>query len=98
MGLVAAGLVALLRPFAERRLSGSLAALFAFGVRLLDRLSPAAAAGAGLLGLSFFLLDGLPSPWFTPSIAYGGAIDTGLFLAAASVVLVISQLAQRRQR
>lgn len=98
VGLVAAGLVALLRPFAERRLSGSLAALFAFGVRLLDRLSPAAAAGAGLLGLSFFLLDGLPSPWFTPSIAYGGAIDTGLFLAAASVVLVISQLAQRRQR
>jgi hypothetical protein len=96
-GLVAAGLVALLRPFVERRLRGRLAVLFAFGVRLLERLSSLAAAGAGVLGLSFFLLDGLPAPWFTPSIAYGGAIDTGLFLAAASAVLVVSQLAQRHQ-
>jgi hypothetical protein len=98
VGLVTAGLVALLRPLLERHLRGALAALFAPGIRLLDGLSPLAAAGAGLLGLSFFLLDGLPAPWFMPSIAYGGAIDTGLFLAAASVVLVGSQLVQRRQR
>jgi thiosulfate dehydrogenase [quinone] large subunit len=96
-GLVVAGLVALMRPFAERHLRGWFAALFASGAGLLERLSPFAAAGAGVLGLSFFLLDGVPTPWFTPSIAYGGAIDTGLFLAAASVVLVMSQLAQRHQ-
>ena len=98
LGLVTAGLMALLRPFAERYLRGALAVAFAFGLRLLGFLAPLAAAGAGLLGLSFFFLDGLPKPWFTPSIAYGGAIDTGLFLAAASVVLVLSQLMQRHQR
>jgi hypothetical protein len=96
-GLITAGLVALLRPLAERHLRGALATAFAFGLRLLDLLTPLAAIGAGLLGLSFFFLDGLPMPWFTPGLAYGGAIDTGLFLAAASVVLVASHLAQRHQ-
>lgn len=98
IGLIAAGLLALLRPLAERYLHGTLAVIFAVGFRLLELLAPLAAAGAGLLGLSYFFLDGLPTPWFTPSIAYGGAIDTGLFLAAASVVLVVGQMTQRRQR
>jgi hypothetical protein len=98
LGLVTAGLMALLRPLAERYLRGALAVVFAIGFQLLGFLAPLAAAGAGLLGLSFFFLDGLPKPWFAPSIAYGGAIDTGLFLAAASVVLVLSQLMQRHQR
>ncbi len=39
------------------------------GFRLVERLAPLAALGAGLLGLSYFLLDGLPKPWFVPSIA-----------------------------
>lgn len=98
VGLIIAGLMALLRPLVERHLRGTLAVIFAGSLRLLGFLAPLAAAGAGLLGLSFFFLDGLPTPWFTPSIAYGGAIDTGLFLAAASVVLVVGQLLQRRQR
>jgi hypothetical protein len=98
LGLIASGLVTLLRPLAERYLNLRAALAFSYGARLLDLLAPAAAIGAGLLGLSFFLLDGLPSPWFAPGIAYGGAIDTGLFLAIASVVLVAGQLLQRRQR
>jgi len=98
LGLITAGLVALLRPLAERHLKGTLAGVFALGVHLLDLLAPIVAAGAGLLGLSFFFLDGLPTPWFAPSIAYGGTIDTGLFFAAASVVLLVSLLAQRRQQ
>jgi hypothetical protein len=69
--------------------------LFAYGDRLLQRLAPLAALGAGLLGVSYFFLDGLPAPWFVPSIAFGGSIDNGLFLAAASVVLVVGQLLQR---
>jgi hypothetical protein len=96
LGLVTAGLVALLRPLAVRSLSGTSATLFVYGDRLLDRLAPLASTGTGLLGLSYFFLDGLPKPWFVPSIAFGGSIDTGLFFAAASVVLLVSQFAQRR--
>ncbi len=96
LGLMAAGLVALLRPLAGRCLSGMSATMFVFGDRLLERLTPIAAIGAGLLGVSYFFLDGLPEPWFVPSVAFGGSIDTGLFLAVASVVLVVSQLMQRR--
>ena len=96
LGLMAAGLVALLRPLAGRSLSGRSARLFGYGDRLLERLAPLAAAGAGLLGVSYFFLDGLPAPWFVPSIAFGGSIDTGLFFAAASVVLIVSQFVQRQ--
>jgi hypothetical protein len=96
LGLMAAGLVTLLRPLAGRYLSGTSATLFVCGDRLLQRLAPLAALGAGLLGVSYFFLDGLPKPWFVPSVAFGGSIDTGLFLAVASVVLIVSQLLQRR--
>ncbi len=96
LGLVTAGLVALLRPLAGRSLSGRSAKLFGSGDRFLERLAPLAAAGAGLLGVSYFFLDGLPRPWFVPSIAFGGSIDTGLFFAAASVVLIVSQFVQRQ--
>ena len=97
LGLVTAGLVALLRPLAGRYLSETPATLFGYGDRLLERLAPLAAIGAGLLGISYFFLDGEPSPWFVPSIAFGGSFDSGLFLAAASVVLVVSQFVPRPQ-
>ena len=96
LGLMTAGLVALLRPLAGRYLRGRSATMFVYGDRLIERLAPLAAIGAGLLGLSFFFLDGLPKPWFVPSIAFGGSIDTGLFLAVASVILVVSQFVQQR--
>jgi hypothetical protein len=96
LGLVTAGLAALLRPLAGRSLSGASATIFAYGDRLLARLAPIAAIGAGLLGLSYFFLDGLPAPWFVPNIAFGGSIDSGLFFAAASVVLIVSQFVQRQ--
>ena len=97
LGLITAGLVALLRPLAGRSLKGRSATVFMYGDRLLERLSPLAAIGAGLLGVSYFFLDGLPAPWFIPSIAFGGSIDTGLFLAVASVILVVSQFVPRHQ-
>jgi len=95
LGLMAVGLIALLHPLVGRYLRGRSATLFVYGDRLLERLAPLAAIGAGLLGLSYFFLDGLPKPWFVPTIAFGGSIDTGVFLAAASVVLVVSQLVPR---
>lgn len=95
LGLMIAGLLALLRPLVERSRDGRSAAMFMSGFRLVEKLAPLAALGAGLLGLSYFLLDGLPRPWFVPGIAFGGSIDMGLFLAAASVVLVVSQFVQR---
>ncbi|HKF36418.1 MAG TPA: hypothetical protein VKB35_05910 [Ktedonobacteraceae bacterium] len=97
LGLIAASLVALFRPLIERYLSDKHARMFMFADRLLGRLALLAAIGAGLLAVSYFFLDGLPEPWFVPSVAFGGSIDTGLFLAVASVVLVVSQLMQRRQ-
>lgn len=97
LGLMAAGLLALLRPFIGHYSGGKSAMLFAYAVRIIERLAPLAAIGAGLLGVSYFFLDGLPGPWFVPSIAFGGSIDTGLFLAAASVILVVGQVMQRPQ-
>jgi len=96
LGLVAAGLFALLRLLVGRSAKGTPAAVLLFSARFLERLAPLAAIGAGLLGLSYYLLDGAPAPWFAPGIAFGGAIDAGLFLAVASVVLVVSQFLQRR--
>ncbi len=95
LGLVIAGLLALLRPLVERSLGGRHAVMLVSGFRLVERLASLAALGVGLLGLSYFFLDGLPKPWFVPSIAFGGSIDMGLFLAAASVVFVVSQFVQR---
>jgi len=97
LGLLTAGLLALVRPLAKRSRSSTSARLFASGERLLGILALLAAVGTLLLGLSYFLLDGMPAPWFVPSVAYGGAIDTGLFLAEASVVLIAGQLAQHSQ-
>src|SRR6266576_5027472 len=95
LGLMAAGLVVLLRPLAGRSLRGASARMFVFGDWLLARLATIAALGMGLLGVSYFFLDDLPTPWFVPSVAFGGSIDTGLFLAVASVILVVSQFIQR---
>jgi hypothetical protein len=96
LGLMLAGLLALLRPLVKRSLDGRHAGMVAAGSRLIERLATLAALGVGLLGLSYFFLDGLPRPWLVPSIAFGGSLDMGLFLAVASVVLVVSQFMQRR--
>lgn len=93
-GLIIAGLIALLGPLAERHLRGTLADVYHIGLRLLRAMLPVAALGTALLGLSFYLLDGAPMPWFAPSIAYGGALDTGLFLAVASLIVLLAQRGQ----
>jgi hypothetical protein len=96
LGLVGAGLLALLRPVVETRARGRLWTIFAMTDRLVTALAPLAASGAGLLGLSYYLLDGAPSLWFTPSLAYGGAIAPGMLVALASLVLVVAQIVRVR--
>lgn len=96
LGLIAAGLFSLARPAAEARVSGRLWMIFALTDRLVATLAPIAAVGAGLLGLSYYLLDGAPTLWFMPSLAYGGAIAPGMIVALASLVLVVAQVAHAR--
>lgn len=97
LGLLSAGLLALLVPFFQRVRVNTVVRVFVAAHALGEKLAPFAAGGAGMLGLSFFLLDGTPLPWFEPSIAYGGSIDTGLFLALGSLILLVSQFAHQRQ-
>jgi uncharacterized membrane protein YphA (DoxX/SURF4 family) len=96
LGLIAAGLLMLVRPLVEVHASGSLREIFATADRLVTALAPVAAMGAGLLGLSYYLLDGAPPLWFTPSLAYGGAIAPGMMVALASLVLVVAQVSHSR--
>jgi thiosulfate dehydrogenase [quinone] large subunit len=96
LGLIAAGLFNFLRPLFEARTRGRLWELFALTDRLVTGLAPLAALGAGLLGLSYYLLDGAPAFWFTPSLAYGGAIAPALVVALASLVLVAAQVVRPR--
>ncbi|HEX6543260.1 MAG TPA: hypothetical protein VF040_16005 [Ktedonobacterales bacterium] len=92
LGLIAAGLLALLRPLAETHLSGRLWEFFAVTDRLVTMLAPIAAGGALVMGLNYYLLDGAPTLWFQPSLAYGGAIAQEMTLALASLVLVVAQV------
>jgi len=88
LGLLTAALVALLTPMLRGRLAPTAAQWFTLGARAMAWLAPAAALGVGLMGLSFYLLDGAPSQWFMPSVAFGGGLDTGLLLALGSAVLL----------
>jgi hypothetical protein len=98
LGLIAAGAAALLAPWAERRLGWQAARWVTRGHQIVDSLAVAAAAAAGVMGLSFYALDGAPTPWFTPSIAFGGALDTGLLLTLGSAVLLAAAVGQWLRR
>ena len=92
LGLIAAGVFMLVRPAMETHVKGRLWAVFAMTDRIVTNLAPLAAAGAGLLGLSYYLLDGAPTLWFTPSLAYGGAVAPGMVVALASLVIVVAHV------
>jgi hypothetical protein len=89
LALLGAALAALLWPALERRLAPEARPWLARGSRTVDALAVAAASGTVLLGLSFYLLDGAPAFWPLPSIAFGGAVDTGLLLAALAAPLAL---------
>ena len=89
LALLGAALMALLRPALERRLAPEARSWLPPAHRTVDMLAVAAAAGAVLLGLSFYLLDGALAFWPLPTIAFGGAVDTGLLLAALAAPLAL---------
>lgn len=101
LGLMAGALVVPLAPVLRARLAPAAArwhAWVAWGERTLAWLALAAALATALMGLSFYLLDGAPSQWPIPSVAFGGALDTGLMLALGSAVLLADAAADWRTR
>jgi hypothetical protein len=104
--LVTAGIVNLVIPLVERRLRDGwdghdpgrerLAAMWWYGLHLLDLLVPLAAVATGLLGVSFYILNGLRPFWFVPDIAYGGAVDTSLLMAFGSGIVLICYVLHAR--
>ena len=100
LALLAAALAALLAPLLARRLAPSVRARLGRARRVVDALAFVAAAGTVALGISFYLLDGAPPFWPLPSVAFGGAVDTGLLLAALAAPLLLAPLVAwaRRQR
>ena len=92
LALLAAGLATLLRPVLERCLAPAARPWLVRMHGTVDALALAAAAGTVLLGLSFYLLDGAPPFWPLPSVAFGGAVDTGLLLAALAAPLLLAPL------
>jgi len=89
LALLGAALVALLRPILERYLAPEARPWLTCGRHTVNVLAVAAAAGTVLLGLSFYLLDGAPAFLPLPSVAFGGAVDTGLLLAALAAPLAL---------
>lgn len=93
LGLIVAGLTALVASPLEHRLPVGGAQVVAMFQRVMNVLWPLAAMGGLVMGLSFYAVDGAPWQGFMPSVAFGGALDEGFLLAMGSVVLLMVALA-----
>lgn len=95
MGLLAGAVVTLAGPMVARSANGTAPRLPLTFFRLLAPLTMGAALGGLFMGLNFYMLDGLPIPWFTPGLAYGGAIHSGLLLALICLIIFVAQITGR---
>lgn len=95
LGLIAAGLTALLASPAQHKLPQGDARLFALFQRLMRAVWPIAALGGVVMGFTFYLVDGAPNQGFMPSTAFGGALDEGFLLALGSAVLLMVAVTSR---
>jgi hypothetical protein len=98
LGLIAGAVIALVSPLVERRLAPELARWIGRGRRLVAWLALGAAAGGALMGLSFYFIDGAPSQWVMPSVAYGGVLDPGLMVLLGCVALLADAAFAWRRR
>ncbi len=98
LGLIVAGLTALGATPLQHRLPVGGARVVALFQRVMNTLWPLAALGGLVMGLSFYVVDGVPWQGFMPSVAFGGALDEGFLLAMGSAVLLTAALAPWFQR
>jgi len=98
LGLIVAGLTALVATPLQHRLPVGGARLAALFQRVMNMLWPLAALGGLVMGLSFYVVDGAPWQGFMPSVAFGGALDEGFLLAMGSAVLLVVAITPWLQR
>lgn len=92
-GLIAGAVVALAVPALQARAAPAWRRWLARGRRVVEWLALGAAAGGALMGLSFYFVDGTPSQWVMPSVAFGGVLDPGFLVLVGCVVLLADAIA-----
>ncbi len=98
IGLLGGALLTLSAPALRRSAIGARHPVVIRTLAVLSGLTIVAAFGSLTMGLTYYLLDGMPLPWFQPGLAYGGAIDSALFLALSSVVILLGRVTVREAR
>lgn len=94
--LIAAGIAYLAVPPLQRHFSGRFVRSVVWLRRIIDALVPIAAAAGLVMGLGYYVVDGVPFQGFMPSVAFGGALDQGFLLALGSLALLIGWAISRR--
>ncbi len=98
IGLLGGAFLTLAAPALRRSAIGARHPVVVRTLAVLSGLTIVAALGSLAMGLNYYLLDGMPLPWFQPGLAYGGAIDSALFLALSSVVILLGRVTVREAR
>ncbi|HEX6818801.1 MAG TPA: hypothetical protein VF120_10530 [Ktedonobacterales bacterium] len=87
-GLLAGALFVLVGPSLRARLTSVVGRLLSAA----GALTFVAALASLAMALNYYLLDGLPTPWFQPGYAVGGAIDPSLLLALFTSVILLGRI------
>jgi hypothetical protein len=98
IGLLGGALLTLFAPALRRSVLVARHPAVVRTLAVLSGLTIVAALSSLAMGLNYYLLDGMPLPWFQPGLAYGGAIDSALFLALSSAVILLGRATVREAR
>jgi hypothetical protein len=94
-GLFAGALLTLIGPALRERLTAAAARR---ALSVVGALTIVAALASLAMAGNYYLLDGVPTPWFQPGFAFGGAIDASLLLALFSLVILLGRALSRWPR